>query len=60
MRLALHGVDPETIPAELPSKRISYSQTLGRVLGQAKLKYELRVDEAEQPFLWVTTFKPVK
>jgi hypothetical protein len=58
--LALHGVDPAKIPAELPSKRISYSQTLSRVLAQAKLKYELRVDEAEQPFLWVTTFKPVE
>ncbi len=58
--LALHGVDPAKVPAELPSKRISYSQTLGRVLAQAKLKYELRVDEAERPFLWVTTFKPVE
>ncbi len=56
--LALHGIDPAKVPAELPSKRISYSQTLGRVLAQAKLKYELRVDEAEKPFLWITTFKP--
>ncbi|MEX2114755.1 MAG: hypothetical protein WD845_16300 [Pirellulales bacterium] len=55
--LALHGVDPAKVPAELPSKRISYSQTLGRVLAQAKLKFELRVDEAEKPFLWITTFK---
>ncbi|MGD9720605.1 MAG: hypothetical protein AB7O59_16620 [Pirellulales bacterium] len=56
--LALHGVDPAKIPAEVPTKRISYSQTLRRVLAQAKLKYELRVDEAEKPFLWITTVKP--
>jgi len=58
--MALHGVDPAHAPAELPSKRISYSQTLRRVLSQAKLKYELRVDEAEKPFLWITTIKPAR
>jgi hypothetical protein len=28
------------------------------VLMQGQAKYELRVDEAEQPFLWITTVKP--
>jgi hypothetical protein len=58
--LALHGIDPTKTPAELPSKRISYSQTLNRLLSQAKLKYELRVDEAEKPFLWITSQKPAE
>lgn len=55
--LALHGVDPAGVQAELPSKRTSYSQTLRRVLGQAKLTYDLRVDEADTPFIWITTIK---
>ena len=58
--MALHGVDPSQVPAELPSKRISYSQTLRRLLAAAKLRYEVRVDEAERPFMWVTTVKPVR
>ncbi len=58
--MALHGIDPARTPAELPSKRISYSQTLNRLLSQAKLKYELRVDEAEKPFLWITSIKPAE
>jgi hypothetical protein len=28
------------------------------VLSQAKLKYDLRVDESDKPFLWITTVKP--
>ena len=39
---------------------MSYSQALRRVLSQAKLKYELRVDEADKPFLWITTIKPAE
>jgi hypothetical protein len=58
--MALFGIDPAQTPAELPSKRISYSQTLNRLLSQAKLKYELRVDEAEKPFLWITSIKPAE
>jgi hypothetical protein len=58
--MALHGIDPAGVNAELPDKRISYSQTLRRVLGQAQLKYELRVDEAEKPFVWITTRKPAR
>jgi hypothetical protein len=58
--MALHGIDPSSVQADVPSKRLSYSQTLRRVLAQAKLKYELRVDEAEKPFLWITTIKPVE
>ena len=47
-------------PADVPDGRMSYSQTLRRVLSQAKMKYDLRVDEAEKPFLWITTVKPVR
>jgi hypothetical protein len=56
--MALHGVDPAKVPADVPEKRMSYSQVLRKVLSQAKLSYELRVDDAEKPFLWITTVKP--
>jgi hypothetical protein len=32
-----------------------YARALDRLLFQAKLKYEVRVDEAEKPLLWITT-----
>ncbi|REK11915.1 MAG: hypothetical protein DWQ37_12900 [Planctomycetota bacterium] len=56
--MALHGVDPTTTEAEVPAKRMSYSRVLARVLHQAGLEYQLRVDEADKPFLWITTLKP--
>ena len=56
--MALHQADPTTVTADVPGKRMSYSQVLRKILSQAKLKYELRVDDAERPFLWITTTKP--
>ena len=32
---------------------------LQKILSQAKLQKELRVDEAGKPFLWITTLLPV-
>ena len=57
--LAARGVDPTKVQAEVPSKRMTYSQILHKLLTEAKLKYELRVDEADQPFVWITTIKPI-
>jgi hypothetical protein len=57
--LAARGVDPAKVQAEVPSKRMTYSQILHKLLTGAKLKYELRVDEADQPFVWITTIKPL-
>ena len=56
--MALHGIDPATVQAEVPEKRMTYSQILGKVLMQARLKFELRLDEADKPFLWITSVKP--
>ncbi len=39
--------------------RTTHNRLLGKVLSQAKLKYEVRVDEAGNPLLWVTTLKPL-
>ena len=57
--LARHGIQPEKVMVSLPQSRTTYSLTLRKALFQARLKHELRVDEAGTPFLWVTTIKPL-
>lgn len=56
--MALYGADPTSIQADVPSRKMTYSRVLDTVLMQARLKYELRLDEADKPFLWITTVKP--
>lgn len=58
--MALHSVDLAGVEADVPSKRLTYSLVLNKILMQARAKYELRVDEAEKPFVWITTVKPVR
>jgi len=57
--LARHGVDPEQVVVSHPRRRTTYSLALRKILFQARLKSEVRIDEADQPFLWVTTVKPM-
>ncbi len=57
--LARHGVDPDKVLVSHPRSRTTYSLALRKILFQARLKSEVRVDEAGQPFLWITTVKPV-
>ena len=38
-----------------PKGKTFYGSILSKLLFQAKLKYELRLDEANQPFLWITS-----
>lgn len=40
-----------------PRASTFYGRALDRLLFQARLKFEIRVDEANKPFLWVTTLK---
>ncbi len=56
--LARHGIDPAKVQASLPRARLTYSILLRKLLFQARLKSELRVDEAGQPLIWITTVKP--
>jgi hypothetical protein len=58
--MAVHAADPTTAPAEVPAKRLTYSQILDKVLAQAQLQFEVRVDDAGKPFLWITTIKPLR
>jgi len=57
--MARHGVEPEKALVNLPQSRTTYSLLLRKTLFQAGLKSEVRIDEADQPFLWVTTVKPI-
>ena len=57
--MARRGVDPAKTLVSLPSVRTTYSLALRKLLFQAGLKFEVRVDEAGKPFLWITTVKPV-
>ena len=45
------------VKVSLPEAKTFYKKILDRVLGQAKLTMELRIDEAGKPFLWISTLK---
>lgn len=55
--LAAQGIDPSKTMASVPSSRTTYSLLLSKALFQARLKSEIRVDEADGPLLWITTIK---
>ncbi len=55
--LARHQIVPEQVQVSIPAGRTYYKRIVDRMLSQAKLKGELRVDEAGSPFLWITTIK---
>ncbi len=55
--LARERVDLATTKVSLPKTNTFYQKILERALFQAKLKLELRVDEADKPFLWITTIR---
>ena len=44
------------------SKQASYAHALGKLLNQTRprMKYEIRLDETGQAFLWITTSAPVR
>ncbi|NQT41001.1 MAG: hypothetical protein HQ581_26150 [Planctomycetes bacterium] len=57
--LARWGIDVNTTLVTLPPGEKTYEQILKKALYDSKLKCELRVDEAEKPFFWITSFKPM-
>jgi hypothetical protein len=57
--MAWHKIDLTAIDATVPGKRTTYSLLLQRVLSQAKMKPELRLDEADKPFFWITSQRPI-
>ena len=57
--LARHGIEPAKLLVSHPASRTTYGMALRKLLFQAGLKSEVRVDESDKPFLWITTIKPV-
>lgn len=55
--LAREGIDPALVRVSLPAERANYKRILDRLLRQAKLRLEVRTDEAGTPFLWITTVR---
>lgn len=55
--LVRERVDLAKTKITLPNSSTYYQRVLERSLFQARLKMELRLDEAEQPFLWISTIK---
>ncbi len=55
-RLAAKGIDIDKALIVVKPRRTSVSVVLRSVLAQARLKSELRTDEADQPFIWITAF----
>jgi hypothetical protein len=52
--LARQQINPAEIHVSLPLQRTYYKRILDRVLFQARLRSELRVDEAGKPLVWIT------
>jgi len=55
--MAISGIDAQRAAVSIPKGRRTYGRILRSVLFQAKMKYELRVDDADQPFFWITTMR---
>lgn len=55
--MALNRVDPHAVMVTIEAGKLHYGGILNDLLRQARLRYEVRVDENKKPFLWVTTLK---
>ena len=55
--LAREGIDPAKEVVSLPQSRTTYSLALRKLLFQARIKFEVRYDDAGAPLLWVTSLK---
>lgn len=52
--LKAHHINPAKIHVKLARTRTSYKRVIDRILAQARLGSEIRVDESGMPFLWIT------
>ena len=55
--LARQGIDPARVTVKLPGSKTYYKRIIDRLLSQARLKAEVRVDEAGKAFLWITSLR---
>ena len=55
--LARQQIDPAAVHVTLDDGRTYYQRIIGRLLNQAGLTSELRVDDAGTPFLWISSLR---
>ena len=55
--LARQQIDPTKVKCSLPQGKTYYKAILDRILSPAHLKSEVRIDEADKPFVWISTVK---
>lgn len=55
--IARAGIDLASVEVSYPAKRTFYADLLSKLAFQAKLRADVRVDEAQRPLLWVTTLR---
>jgi hypothetical protein len=51
-------IDPAKIPVKLPAKKTFLKSAVDRLLSQARLASEIRIDEAGTGLLWITQYGP--
>jgi hypothetical protein len=56
--LAVRKIDPTKIDVELRRGKTYIRRAVDGVLSKGRLVGDLRVDEAEKPFYWITQFGP--
>ena len=49
-------IEPSKVDVSLPKKRTFLKSVIGKLASQGRLSTEIRVDELDQPFLWLTKF----
>jgi hypothetical protein len=52
--LKTHKIEPAKIQVKLARTKTTYKRVIDRILAQARLASEIRIDEAGVPFLWIT------
>ncbi|MFP6657419.1 MAG: hypothetical protein VB853_04500 [Pirellulales bacterium] len=55
--MAVGRIDPMTTTVTLRAGKSHFGGILNHLLRQPQLRYEVRVDDNQQPFLWITTLK---
>lgn len=55
--LARQQIDPAKVKCSLSPGKTFYKAILDRILSQAHLKCEVRIDEADTPFVWISPVK---
>jgi hypothetical protein len=51
--MARERIDPAAVNVSVPPERTYYKRLIDRMLSQARLNAEVRVDEADRAFLWI-------